>query len=92
MNDVRSCLTIPSKSQHICTLENDFTFTIFDFVNNSSEQCSKTNTKKYILRMRRFFSWAQSMNNAAENCKKKIADFLVGSKYEKLCKFTRNVV
>ena len=33
------------------------------------------------------------MNNAAENCKKKnFADFLNGSKYEKLYKFTRNVV
>ena len=27
-----------------------------------------------------------------ENYKKKIADFLVGSKYEKWCKLTRNVV
>ena len=36
-----------------------------------------------------YFSWAQSMNNAAEYCKKKFADFLVGSKYEKWCKFTR---
>ena len=30
--------------------------------------------------------------NAAENYIKKIADFLVGSNYEKWCKFIRNVV
>ena len=30
--------------------------------------------------------------NAAENYKKKIADFLVGLRYGKWCKFLRNVV
>ena len=29
-------------------LENDFTFTIFDFVHYSSERCSKTKTKKNL--------------------------------------------
>ena len=33
-----------------------------------------------------FFHGAQSIRNAAENYKKEIADFLVGSKYEKWCK------
>ena len=39
-----------------------------------------------------FTCGAVNLRNAAENYKKNIADFLVGSKYEKLCKFTRNVV
>ena len=39
-----------------------------------------------------FIHGAKSIRNAAENYKKKIADFLVGSKYEKRCKFIRNVV
>ena len=32
------------------------------------------NQKKTLSACADFFSWAQSMNNATENCKKKIAD------------------
>ena len=38
-----------------------------------------------------FFHGALSIRNATETYKK-IADFLVGSKYEKWCKFIKNVV
>ena len=40
--------------------KNDFTFTTFDFVNYSAEQSTTTKTKKYIVRMRRFFLMERS--------------------------------
>ena len=58
-------------------LENDFTFTIFDFVHYSSERCSKTKTKFFLHGAQSF------LRNAAEIIKTKFADFLFGSKYEK---------
>ena len=39
-----------------------------------------------------FFQEVQSIKNAAENYKNKFRGFLVESKYEKWCKFIRNVV
>ena len=51
-------------------------FSISSTIRASNVQ--KPNQKKCIVRMRRFFSWAQSMNNAAENCKQNSRIFWLG--------------
>ena len=36
-------------------LLNDFTFSLFDFIDPTLQRRPKTQTKKYVVRMRRFF-------------------------------------
>ena len=58
-----------------------------------ASNAQKPKPKNALCACADFFLGAQSIRNAAENyIKQKIVDFLVGSKYDKSCKFIRNVV